>query len=59
MVDDNSSLGSPEKNQSPNPDGNASPESDLAMDALAQKVQGSLLLGKTHKFWGTQPVGQF
>ncbi|KAL6335387.1 hypothetical protein AAG906_029630 [Vitis piasezkii] len=59
MVDDNNSPGSPDKNRSPNPDGNASPESDAAIDVLARKVQESLVLGKTHKFWETQPVGQF
>ncbi|KAJ9692019.1 hypothetical protein PVL29_011219 [Vitis rotundifolia] len=59
MVDDNNSPGSPDKNRSPNPDGNASPENDAAIDVLARKVQESLVLGKTHKFWETQPVGQF
>ena len=59
MVDDNNSPGSPDKNRSPNADGNAPPESDATMDALARKVQESLILGKTHKFWETQPVGQF
>ena len=59
MVDDNNSPGSPDKNRSPNVDGNAPPESDATMDALARKVQESLILGKTHKFWETQPVGQF
>nr|KYP63635.1 Glycylpeptide N-tetradecanoyltransferase 1 [Cajanus cajan]KYP63636.1 Glycylpeptide N-tetradecanoyltransferase 1 [Cajanus cajan] len=59
MVDSNPSSGSPEETQNPNPDGNAPAESDLALDNLAQKVQESLSLEKRHKFWETQPVGQF
>lgn len=59
MVDNNNTPGSPDKNQSPNPDGNVPNENDATIDALARKVQESLILGKTHKFWETQPVGQF
>lgn len=59
MVDSNASSGSPEETQNPNPDGNEPSESDLALDALTRKVQESLSLGKKHKFWETQPVGQF
>lgn len=59
MVDSNISSGSPEETQNPNPDGNAPSESDLALDNLAQKVQESLSLENRHKFWETQPVGQF
>ncbi|RZC00722.1 Glycylpeptide N-tetradecanoyltransferase 1 isoform B [Glycine soja] len=59
MVDSNPSSGSPEETQNPNPDGNAPVESDLALENLAQKVQESLSLEKRHKFWETQPVGQF
>ncbi|XP_073302548.1 glycylpeptide N-tetradecanoyltransferase 1-like [Primulina huaijiensis] len=32
---------------------------EVSIDSLAQKVQESLSLGKRHKFWETQPVGQF
>lgn len=59
MVDSNASSASPEDTPNPNPDGNAPSESDLTLDTLAQKVQESLSLGKKHKFWETQPVGQF
>ncbi|EOY27160.1 Glycylpeptide N-tetradecanoyltransferase [Theobroma cacao] len=59
MVDSNASSGSPEDTPNPNPDGNAPSESDLALDALAQKVQESLGLERRHKFWESQPVGQF
>ncbi|KAL1559143.1 glycylpeptide N-tetradecanoyltransferase [Salvia divinorum] len=34
-------------------------ESEVSIDALARKVQESLSLAKRHKFWETQPVGQF
>ena len=59
MVDSNASSGSPEETPNPNPDGNAPSESDLALNALARKVQEFLGLEKRHKFWESQPVGQF
>lgn len=34
-------------------------DSETSIDALARKVQESLSLSKRHKFWETQPVGQF
>ncbi|XP_042052403.1 glycylpeptide N-tetradecanoyltransferase 1-like [Salvia splendens] len=34
-------------------------ESEASIDELARKVQESLSLSKRHKFWETQPVGQF
>ncbi|KAG6395704.1 hypothetical protein SASPL_141828 [Salvia splendens] len=34
-------------------------ESETSTDALARKVQESLSVSKRHKFWETQPVGQF
>ncbi|CAA6667544.1 unnamed protein product [Spirodela intermedia] len=33
--------------------------SSSSIDALARKVQDSLALGQRHRFWETQPVGQF
>ncbi|XP_048234063.1 glycylpeptide N-tetradecanoyltransferase 1-like [Ricinus communis] len=59
MADSNASSGSPEETPNPNSDGNAASESDLALDTLARKIHESLSLGKRHKFWETQPVGQF
>lgn len=59
MVDSNPCSDSPEETPNPNPDGNAPSDNDLAPDTLAKKVQESLMLGKRHKFWETQPVGQF
>ncbi|KAL3335254.1 hypothetical protein AABB24_031453 [Solanum stoloniferum] len=42
-------------------DSNLSSESgnEVSIDSLARKVQESLSLSKRHKFWETQPVGQF
>ncbi|PHU15025.1 Glycylpeptide N-tetradecanoyltransferase 2 [Capsicum chinense] len=42
-------------------DKNLSSESgnEVSIDSLARKVQESLALAKRHKFWETQPVGQF
>ncbi|KAI9109373.1 hypothetical protein K1719_019427 [Acacia pycnantha] len=59
MADSNISSELPEETQNPNPEGNAPSESDLALETLTQKVQDSLSLEKSHKFWETQPVGQF
>ncbi|XP_010242274.1 PREDICTED: glycylpeptide N-tetradecanoyltransferase 1-like [Nelumbo nucifera] len=59
MVDSNSSSGPPSKNSKPNPDANSAPENENSIETLARKVQESLSLGKRHKFWETQPVGQF
>ncbi|KAJ4950184.1 hypothetical protein NE237_027016 [Protea cynaroides] len=58
MVGSDSPPGSPE-NQKPNPDENPPPENDMSIEAVARRVQDSLSLGKKHKFWETQPVGQF
>ncbi|OMP08313.1 Myristoyl-CoA:protein N-myristoyltransferase [Corchorus capsularis] len=59
MVDSNASSGSPEETPNPNPDGNEPSESDLAIDKLTRRVQDSLGLERRHKFWESQPVGQF
>uniref|UniRef100_A0A1D1XGR6 Glycylpeptide N-tetradecanoyltransferase n=1 Tax=Anthurium amnicola TaxID=1678845 RepID=A0A1D1XGR6_9ARAE len=37
----------------------ASSSSSSTIDALARRVQESLALGNRHRFWETQPVGQF
>lgn len=51
----------PSENPEPIPDENATSqnESEISIDALARRVQESLSLAKKHKFWETQPVGQF
>ncbi|CAK9171893.1 unnamed protein product [Ilex paraguariensis] len=61
MADKNSSSNSMGENENPSPDGNSPSEneSEISIDALARKVQESLSMSKRHKFWETQPVGQF
>ncbi|KAM7498869.1 hypothetical protein LguiA_023283 [Lonicera macranthoides] len=61
MADNNSNSSSTADKQNPNSDANLTSEneSDVSIDALARKVQESLSLAKRHKFWETQPVGQF
>lgn len=51
----------PSENPEHIPDENATSqnESEISIDALARRVQESLSLAKKHKFWETQPVGQF
>ncbi|XP_041994925.1 glycylpeptide N-tetradecanoyltransferase 1-like [Salvia splendens] len=51
----------PNENHVTSGDNSESPEneSEVSIDALARKVQESLSLAKRHKFWETQPVGQF
>ncbi|KAM7254476.1 hypothetical protein ACFE04_003856 [Oxalis oulophora] len=48
---------SPDQTHNSYADGNLPSQTQL--DALARKVQQSLSLAKKHKFWETQPVGQF
>lgn len=58
MADNNSNSGSPGEDWNLNPAAIASSENDAEIDALARRVQ-ALAMGKKHKFWETQPVGQF
>ncbi|XP_073007306.1 glycylpeptide N-tetradecanoyltransferase 1-like [Typha latifolia] len=56
MVLGDSSGGNP----NPNPDANqAAAEDDTSIDVLARNIQDTLTVGKRHRFWETQPVGQF
>ncbi|KAF8406867.1 hypothetical protein HHK36_005988 [Tetracentron sinense] len=59
MADCNSSSGSPDKNPKPNPNSNPPSESDSSIETISRKVQETLSIEKKHKFWETQPVGQF
>ncbi|KAI8529692.1 hypothetical protein RHMOL_Rhmol12G0244500 [Rhododendron molle] len=59
MVENNSTSESPAETPNPNPDGDSPSEGDISIDAISQRVQESLSLAKRHKFWETQPVGQF
>ncbi|KAH0687700.1 hypothetical protein KY290_019303 [Solanum tuberosum] len=49
------------ENHNQSSDDNLAPENghEVAIDSLARKVQESPSLAKRHKFWETQPVGQF
>ncbi|XP_009624935.1 glycylpeptide N-tetradecanoyltransferase 1-like [Nicotiana tabacum] len=57
MADDSKAT----ENHSITSDNNLSLESgnEVSIDSLARQVQESLSLAKKHKFWETQPVGQF
>lgn len=52
----NDSLVTRESNSDENPTIEAN---DSTIEALARRVQESLAMEKKHKFWETQPVGQF
>ncbi|KAG1346378.1 glycylpeptide N-tetradecanoyltransferase 1 [Cocos nucifera] len=74
-VGESSSPDSSAESQNPNPDSNQDPrphssdstappqppvaEADGAIEMLARRVQETLSLGTRHRFWETQPVGQF
>ncbi|KAK4349838.1 hypothetical protein RND71_029151 [Anisodus tanguticus] len=49
------------ENHNQSSDDNFAPENgnEVSIDSLARQVQESLSLSKRHKFWETQPVGQF
>ncbi|MQL92296.1 hypothetical protein Taro_024921 [Colocasia esculenta] len=51
--------GHPDSASSPAVSSAVPSSSSSTIDALARKVQESLALGKRHRFWETQPVGQF
>ncbi|PHT38614.1 Glycylpeptide N-tetradecanoyltransferase 2 [Capsicum baccatum] len=57
MADNNKAT----ENHNQTSDDNLAPESgnEVSIDSLARQVQESLSLAKRHKFWETQPVGQF
>jgi len=55
MVGSKSSPGSPGES----PEENLPVEINGSIESLSRKAQNALSLGKKHKFWETQPVGQF
>ncbi|CAI9280975.1 unnamed protein product [Lactuca saligna] len=62
MADNNGNSNASAENQNHNSNESINPttnQNDASIDAIAQKVQESLTLSKRHKFWETQPVGQF
>ncbi|KAF7806747.1 glycylpeptide N-tetradecanoyltransferase 1 [Senna tora] len=59
MGDSSSPPGSPKENPD-HVDGElVTKGDDSSVEAIAQRFQDSISLGKRHKFWETQPVGQF
>ena len=56
MADDDARA---ENSLSHESNGSSEKEIEMSIDALASQVQESFSLAKRHKFWETQPVGQF
>ncbi|CBI27883.3 unnamed protein product, partial [Vitis vinifera] len=59
MADANSPPGSPKENPDGNSGPNPPPSGDGSLETLLQRFQDSMSVAKKHKFWETQPVGQF
>ncbi|CAM8961233.1 unnamed protein product [Rhodiola kirilowii] len=57
MADGNSQSGSPNRN--PDSAGTSLVKEDSSLETIVKQIQDSMSLGKQHKFWETQPVGQF
>ncbi|GAV72988.1 RVT_1 domain-containing protein/NMT domain-containing protein/NMT_C domain-containing protein/Lycopene_cycl domain-containing protein, partial [Cephalotus follicularis] len=56
---DNSPPGSPTENPDQNLESNQLPNDESSLETIVRKFQDSMSIGKKHKFWETQPVGQF
>ncbi|KAD0423214.1 hypothetical protein R6Q59_028731 [Mikania micrantha] len=62
MADNDVTSSSPAANQNPNSDHTVDPnanDSETSIDSIAQQLQDGITLSKRHKFWESQPVGQF
>ncbi|KAK8509093.1 hypothetical protein V6N13_062145 [Hibiscus sabdariffa] len=59
MADNNSPPGSPKVSPDHNSEANPLPEDDSSLENIVRRFQDSMSLPKRHKFWETQPVGQF
>ncbi|KAL4269705.1 hypothetical protein GQ457_HM000850 [Hibiscus cannabinus] len=59
MSDTISPPGSPKQNPDQNPETNPLPKDDSSLETIVRKIQDSMSLSNRHKFWETQPVGQF
>ncbi|THU73697.1 hypothetical protein C4D60_Mb04t25620 [Musa balbisiana] len=69
MVDGDNGSSSPGEEQIPCPDPQhgtdtaaapvAAAEGDRAVESLAHRIQEAVAVGMRHRFWETQPVGQF
>ena len=58
MGDNKSPSGSPKENPDNDSDANPLAKDDSSLETIVRKFQDSMSL-KKHKFWETQPVGQF
>lgn len=56
---DNGSTNDDTKDQNPTSSETIDNESSISVDELSREVQETLTLSQRHKFWETQPVGQF
>ncbi|KAE8658167.1 Glycylpeptide N-tetradecanoyltransferase 1 [Hibiscus syriacus] len=59
MTDNHSPPGSPKVNPDNTSEANPLPKDDSSLENIVRRFQDSMSLSKRHKFWETQPVGQF
>ncbi|KAE8666876.1 Glycylpeptide N-tetradecanoyltransferase 1 [Hibiscus syriacus] len=59
MTENNSPPGSPKGNPEHTSEANPLPKDDSSLENIVRRFQDSMSLSKRHKFWETQPVGQF
>ncbi|XP_044462148.1 glycylpeptide N-tetradecanoyltransferase 1-like [Mangifera indica] len=59
MGDNNSPPESPKENPDQKSDSNPVAKNDSQLETIVKLIPDSMSMGKRHKFWETQPVGQF
>ncbi|KAG5225540.1 N-METHYLTRANSFERASE family protein [Salix suchowensis] len=61
MADNNNSSPPVSSKENPDHDSETNPiaKEDSSLATIARRFQDSISLGKTHKFWESQPVGQY
>ncbi|CAM8887178.1 unnamed protein product [Rhodiola kirilowii] len=59
MADSNSNSESPKENQDRDSEATALVKEDASLETIVKQIQDSMSVVKQHKFWETQPVGQF
>ncbi|KAJ6731326.1 N-MYRISTOYL TRANSFERASE [Salix purpurea] len=61
MADNNNSSSPVSSKENPDHDSETNPiaKEDSSLATIARRFQDSISLGKTHKFWESQPVGQY
>lgn len=55
----NSPPGSPKENPDQDADKKPIAKDDSTLETIVRRIQDSISIGKKHKFWESQPVGQF